>query len=104
MRNRQNERKVMSVLAQTLNQIASKPRRRAVVQEAALPALADCGPGESPQGSAGTVLCHHTDRWGTHALVLMETGETEHCHGLTDVGIGWYLLKPQPVATDGWDG
>lgn len=54
-----------------------------------------CGPGEFPEDRAGTVLCHHTDRWGTHALVLMDTGETEHCHGLTEVGIGWYLLKAQ---------
>lgn len=63
-----------------------------------------CGPGEFPEDNPGTVLCHHTDRWGTYALVLMDSGSTDHCHGLTEVGIGWYLLKPQPVATDGWDG
>lgn len=41
MRNRQQERKAMSVLTQTLNQIASKPRRRKVVEETPKPAPTD---------------------------------------------------------------
>lgn len=51
-----------------------------------------CGPCESAKDNAGTVLCQVTDRWGTHALVLMDTGETNTCHGLTDRGIGWHAL------------
>ena len=50
------------------------------------------GPGEFPKDDAGTVICHITDRWGTHALVLLDTGTIEYCHGLTTVGIGWYAL------------
>lgn len=51
------------------------------------------GPGQWPYGIPGTVLCHVTDRWGTHALVLMDTGKTIPCHGLnTGPGIGWHLI------------
>lgn len=51
-----------------------------------------CGPGEYPKDNAGTVLCQVTDRWGTHAVVMMDTGKINHCHGLTKVGIGTYQL------------
>lgn len=51
-----------------------------------------CGPCDQPADRAGTVLCHITDRWGTHAVVLFDDGHTDHCHGLTTVGIGWYQL------------
>lgn len=54
-----------------------------------------CGPGEFPQDCAGTTLCHVTDRWGTHALVLMDAGDTRTVHGLTDVGIGAHLIAGQ---------
>ncbi len=38
----------------------------------------------------GTTLFHKTDRWGTYALVLLDCGMVEHCHGLsTNGGIGW---------------
>lgn len=51
-----------------------------------------CGPCQSPKDNAGTVLCHITNRWGSHAVVLMDDGHVETCHGLTDRGIGWYAL------------
>lgn len=51
-----------------------------------------CGPGEFPSDDAGVVLAQITDRWGTHSLVLMDSGKTETCHGLTGRGIGWYVL------------
>lgn len=51
------------------------------------------GPGAFARDNAGTVLRHETDRWGTHAVVLRGTGETDTCHGLNDgPGIGWHLL------------
>lgn len=52
-----------------------------------------CGPGEFAKDRAGTVLCQVTDRWGTHALVLMDDGTTRTCHGLNrGPGIGWHLV------------
>lgn len=51
-----------------------------------------CGPCEFPEDNAGMVLCQVTDRWGTHALVLMDSGETKTCHSLTERGIGWRLI------------
>lgn len=51
-----------------------------------------CGPGEFPQDTKGTVLCHVTDRWGTHALALMDDGTMKKVHGLTTIGIGIYQL------------
>lgn len=54
------------------------------------------GPGEFPRDYRGTVISHVTDRWGSYALVLMDDGTTRTCHGLTEVGIGWYLLKTPP--------
>lgn len=38
----------------------------------------------------GTTLCHVTDRWGTHALVLLDCGAVKRCNGLTKRGLGWY--------------
>jgi F420-0:gamma-glutamyl ligase len=35
----------------------------------------------------------YEDKWGKHAVVLMDTGSTRICEGLTTVGIGWYLLE-----------
>lgn len=53
----------------------------------------ECGPGEFARDNAGTVICHVTDRWGTHALVMMDTGKTNTCHGLNErPGIGWHAL------------
>lgn len=54
-----------------------------------------CGPGEFPKDNAGLVLCHVTDRWTTHAVVLMDTGATRTVHGLTSVGIGTHLIAGQ---------
>jgi len=52
-----------------------------------------CGPGQFARDNAGTVLCHVSDRWGTHAVVLMDTGKTNTCNGLNSgPGIGWHLL------------
>lgn len=53
------------------------------------------GPGRFPQDDAGTVLCHVTDRWGTHAVVLFDAGDTRKVHGLTSVGIGTHLISGQ---------
>ncbi len=52
-----------------------------------------CGPGELPRDHQGIVLSQITDRWGTHALVLMDDGTSRTCEGLTEVGIGWYQLN-----------
>jgi hypothetical protein len=39
----------------------------------------------------GTVLCHFEDRWGSHAVVLMDDGTTRKCEGLNrGPGIGWH--------------
>ena len=38
----------------------------------------------------GTCLYHQTDRWGTHAVILLDCGVIDTCSGLTDRGIGWY--------------
>lgn len=55
------------------------------------------GPGKLPQDDAGTTLCHVTDRWGTHAVVLMDTGKHRTVHGLTTVGIGVHLLSGKAI-------
>lgn len=53
------------------------------------------GPGQWPEERAGIVLCQITDRWGTHAVVLMDDGKTKDCHGLMrGPGIGWHLVHP----------
>jgi hypothetical protein len=51
-----------------------------------------CGPCQWPKDRAGTVLCLADSRWGQYAVVLMDNGTTDTCHGLTKVGIGWYAL------------
>lgn len=52
-----------------------------------------CGPGEFAKNNAGTVMCHITDRWGTHALVMMDSGKTKTCHGMNaGPGIGWHAV------------
>ena len=51
-----------------------------------------CGPCQFPQDNSGIVLAVIESKWGDYALVLMDSGETETCHGLTSVGIGWYLI------------
>lgn len=53
-----------------------------------------CGPGQFPEDAAGVVLTQVTDRWGTHAVVLMDNGETKKCNGLNrGPGIGWHALN-----------
>ena len=53
----------------------------------------ECGPGEFARDNAGTVITQITDRWGTHALVMMDSGEVKTCHGLNSgAGIGWHAL------------
>lgn len=51
-----------------------------------------CGPGEYPKDNAGTVICHVSDRWGTHALVMLDSGKLHQCHGLTERGIGTHQM------------
>lgn len=38
----------------------------------------------------GTCLYHAPDRHGIHAVVLMDCGVIELCHGLNESGVGWY--------------
>lgn len=52
------------------------------------------GPGQFPANNAGIVICHVEDRWGTHAVVLMDAGRVDTCHSLKDgPGIGWHLVN-----------
>lgn len=51
------------------------------------------GPGEFPKDKAGTVMTQVTNQWGTHALVMMDSGKIERCEGLNSgPGIGWHLV------------
>ena len=50
------------------------------------------GPGRSPKDDQGMVTQIVTNRWGAHAVVLMDNGRKDSIHSFTDVGIGWYLL------------
>lgn len=51
------------------------------------------GPGEFAKHNAGTVMTQVTNQWGTHALVMMDSGKIERCEGLnTGPGIGWHLV------------
>lgn len=51
------------------------------------------GPGQSPARNAGAVICHVVDRWGTHALIMMDSGKTKTCHSLMfGPGIGFHVL------------
>ncbi|MGF6996769.1 hypothetical protein P3T25_005144 [Paraburkholderia sp. GAS32] len=53
----------------------------------------ECGPGEFARDNAGTVICQYEDRWGKHALVLMDAGGTRVCEGMNrGPGIGWHYL------------
>lgn len=55
-----------------------------------------CGPGQWPEDNAGTALCHVTNEWGTHALVMMDSGEVLRCESLNRrPGIGWHAITPQ---------
>jgi hypothetical protein len=57
-----------------------------------------CGPGEFAADNSGIVICQITDRWGTHAIVLMDSGRIDTCHGLKDgPGIGWHPVKAEIV-------
>lgn len=51
-----------------------------------------CGPGEFPRDDAGVVLAIVDSKWGSYALVLLDSGKTETLHSTTTVGIGWYVL------------
>lgn len=52
-----------------------------------------CGPGEFPKDNAGSVIAQITDRWGTHALVMMDSGAITRCQGMNDgPGIGWHYV------------
>ena len=52
-----------------------------------------CGPGMLRNDDPGTVTEIVSSKWGDSAKVAMDDGRTEFCEGLTNVGIGWYLLK-----------
>lgn len=52
-----------------------------------------CGPGEFASDNAGIVLCHVASQWLGWAVVLMDSGRIEHCHGLNrGPGIGWHAV------------
>lgn len=51
-----------------------------------------CGPGQMPQDDAGSVLCLVTDRFGTSATVLMDSGRTTIMNCITSIGIGFHLI------------
>ena len=57
------------------------------------------GPCQNPKDRAGTVLFHQTDRWGTHAVALMDDGQIRICGPITTVGIGCYLLSSGAIGT-----
>lgn len=54
-----------------------------------------CGPGMLKNDDPGTVIEIVSSKWGDSAKVAMDDGRTEYCEGLTNVGIGWYLLEKQ---------
>jgi hypothetical protein len=78
--------------------MARAANRRAVMQAPVLPEPGQrvgvvCGPGEFARDNSGMTLCQVTDRWGTHAIILMDDGTTKTCHGLNSgPGIGYHLL------------
>lgn len=52
-----------------------------------------CGPGEFAADNAGTVITQVTNEWGTHALVMMDSGEVKRCDGMNrGPGIGWHFV------------
>jgi hypothetical protein len=51
------------------------------------------GPGEFASDKAGSVITQVDDRWGSHALVMMDSGEVKKCNGLNSrPGIGWHAI------------
>lgn len=73
-------------------------RRPSTLQPALIPSPGQrIGRVSGPAGLAidemGIVLCHVTNRLGTYALVLMDTGKTRTCHGLNRApGMGWHAV------------
>jgi hypothetical protein len=64
-----------------------------IVPEAGARIGSVCGPCENPKDNAGTVLCQITDRWGTHAVVLLDIGKIVKVHSMnTGPGIGWHYV------------
>jgi hypothetical protein len=57
-----------------------------------------CGPGEFAEDNAGIVLCQVENKWGSFAVVLMDSGRVDTCHGLNSgPGIGWHELPLREV-------
>lgn len=53
----------------------------------------ECGPGEFAAHNGGTVTEHVNSRFGTYAVVKMDDGGEETCHGMRDApGIGWHYI------------
>jgi hypothetical protein len=52
-----------------------------------------CGPSGSPEEDAGTVYERKESRWGRFLRVKKDDFTFTTVHGLSDVGIGAYLLK-----------
>jgi hypothetical protein len=62
-----------------------------------------CGPGEFPVEGlcrTGTVYGKTTDRFGRHLRVKMDDYTFETVHGITEVGIGAYLLPRDAGAAE----
>jgi len=52
--------------------------------------------GGAPERNSGIVICHVEDDVGNFALVLMDHGHVETCHGLGfGMGVGWRAVNPQ---------
>lgn len=72
--------------------------RTAVFSKPQLPAAGArigvvCGPGEFARDNAGTVIAKIENRWGEHALVMMDNGTVRDCNGMnTGPGIGWHYI------------
>lgn len=76
----------------------ARATRKAVFQAPVLPVAGQrvgvvCGPSEFARDNAGTTICQIQDQWGTHALVMMDSGEVKKCHGLNNgPGVGFHAL------------
>jgi hypothetical protein len=67
--------------------------KAAVIPEAGARVGSVCGPCQNPKDAAGTVMCQITDRWGTYALVMLDTGKIAKCHVINSgPGIGWHFV------------
>jgi hypothetical protein len=56
------------------------------------------GPGQFPSDNPGTVVCISSNRFGSFAVVQMDSGIVEYCHGMNrGPGIGWHPLKKAGV-------